>query len=165
MHLFDMKEWVIRVIITVFSFSVISLILPNGSVSKFIKQLFSVLMIFIIIQPLFSAENLSIDKNNQNLSYQVDYIEYVNNKKVQSFTKKIDEILNELGIENSEIEILYYADENNKFNFDKVVVNLRNCVISSDREHIDIIDQAKSNIADYLGVEENIVLIYDKKIA
>ena len=159
-----MKEWVIGIVVSVFAFSVISLLLPNGSTAKFIKQLFSVIMIFVLLQP-FVNKDLFYEQSfvyNDKISFiQNDFLEYAHDKSVSIHYENINKILMNFGIENTNIDMLYYTDENYNLKIEKVVVNLENSVIKTDREHIDIIDQIKSSIANYLSLDKDMVVIYD----
>ena len=160
-----MKEWVIGIVVSVFAFSVISLLLPNGSTAKFIKQLFSVIMIFVLLQP-FVNKDLFYEQSfvyNDKISFiQNDFLEYAHDKNVSIHYENINKILMNFGVENTNIDMFYYTtDENYNLKIEKVVVNLENSVIKTDREHIDIIDQIKSSIANYLSLDKNLVVIYD----
>ena len=91
-----MKEWVISLIVSVFTFSIIALLLPNGSTAKYIKQLFSVIMIFVLLQPLlnkelFDAESLVF---NDDIAFvQNDFLDYAHDKNVLNFKENINKIL------------------------------------------------------------------------
>ncbi|MBE5754306.1 MAG: hypothetical protein E7340_03115 [Clostridiales bacterium] len=159
-----MKEWVIGIVVSVFAFSVISLVLPNGSTAKFIKQLFSVIMIFILLQPFVNTNTFyeqSFVYNDKISFIQNDFLEYAHDKSVSIHYENINKILLNFGVENANVDMLYYTDENYNLKIEKVVINLENSVIKTDREHIDIIDQIKTSIGNYLSLDKNLVVIYD----
>ena len=159
-----MKEWVINLIVSVFTFSIIALLLPNGSTAKYIKQLFSVIMIFVLLQPFLNNEVVDTESlvfNDDIAFVQNDFLDYAHDKNVLNFKENINKILSNLGFEDSDVQIIHYTDENYNLKIEKVVVNLKNSVIKSDREHIVIIDQIKTSIAQYLSIDKNMVAIYD----
>ena len=149
-----MKEWVISVTVTVFSTSVISLILPSGKLSKYIKSVFSLIMVFVILQPVFKLKDVKFDFqavfNESEFVYQSDY-----------FKENCVILLKDIGVENFETGIIFSVNEISEIIVEKVVINLQNSVINSDKDHIDIIVGIKSVISEYLKIDDDAVVIYE----
>ena len=53
----------------------------------------------------------------------------------------------------------YLFEEINQIKIKQVVINLKNSVIKSQVEHIDIIEQAIKSVADYLMIDKNIIRV------
>ena len=121
-------------------------------------------MIFVLLQP-FVNKDLFYEQSfvyNDKISFiQNNFLEYAHDKSVSIHYENINKILMNFGVENTNIDMLYYTDENYNLKIEKVVVNLENSVIKTDREHIDIIDQIKSSIANYLSLDKDMVVVYD----
>jgi len=160
-----MKEWVLSIGTTVVITTIISIILPEGKIGNYIKGIFSILLILAIIKPIFAIGKIDYNIENvlsQNVVIlQDDFISFTNDKKVQNFTEKCEKIIEEIGIEKAVVNIDYFVDENNQIIIKYVNVNLRNSVIILDKEHIDIIEDVKTAISDYLNLDFNKVIIYE----
>lgn len=160
-----MKEWVISVTVTVFSTSVISLILPSGKLSKYIKSIFSLIMVFVILQPVFKLRDVKFDFeavfNESEFVYQSDYLDYVNNKKIENYKENCVILLKDIGVENFETDIIFSVNETSEIIVEKVVINLQNSVINSDKDHIDIIVDVKNVISEYFKISVCNVVVYE----
>lgn len=166
MHLFNiMKEWIISIASVVIFTSIISLIIPEGKMGEFIKGIFSLLIILIIIKPIFSLTTTNLDFSNifngAEIVLQNDYLDYISNKKTQKLTKECKEIIEKIGVKNADININYYVAENGNTTIKIVEINLKNAVLILNKEHIDIIDEIKNLISSYLLISSDMVIIYE----
>ncbi|MBQ8426622.1 MAG: hypothetical protein IJX16_02545 [Clostridia bacterium] len=159
-----MKEWIFSIGATVLLVSIITLILPDGKIGKFIKSIFSILILMVTIKPL-----ISIDKSNINyesifdvvdIKVQENYINYTFEERKKSYEYSCQEILIDLGIENAIVEIIY-ENSNMEFKILSVKINLINSVIKSYKEHIFIIEEIKKEITSYLNIDDSILVIYE----
>ena len=145
--------------------SLISIIFPNGKIGKYLKSVFSFILIFSVINPLLNLDEINVDFNNAFLEneviYQEQYLDYVNQKKIDNYNDNCTKILEELGVKNAQIDFIYYTDEKYNLIVEKVNVNLKNSVIISDVEHIDIKEGISTDIASYLNITKSKVLIYE----
>lgn len=166
MYLFSMKSWALSIVFVVFTISVISLLFPSGKLGKFIKSIFSLLLIFVTLKPIIKLKNSDVNISDllvdNEIILQGEYLDFINNEKVSTYKKNCQKILNELGVLNAEIDFIYEMDKDNRIFFISVSLNLKNAVINSDKEHIVIIESAKQEIKDYLGLENGfeILVIY-----
>lgn len=117
----------------------------------------------IILRPILS-NSYSID-NVLNFIYsdieiQQGFIDEINVKKIDNITNFCKQLLENNGIKDADVKILYVADDNQKLIIEKISVNLKNSVIISDDMNIDIIGRTKSLIASNLNIKEEMVEIY-----
>lgn len=160
-----MKSWVLSIVIVVFSITAISMLFPNGKTGKFIKSIFSLILILVALNPLDNLNFSNLIRNDfyvdDDIYLQSDYIDFINKNKVNYYIKNCNLILEELGVFNSEINILFSDEENFKSKITKVIINLKNAVIKSDKEHIVIIENVKSRILEYLNLDSSGLMIYE----
>ena len=160
-----MKEWVLKIILSVFTLSSLSIILPEGKLTGYVKYVFSILLIPLIVEPILIVKNTEFDYssvfNETQIEVQSDYLEYVSSLKVQEYDKLLSGCVENLGVSNAKINILYNVDENYKIHIKKVRVDLKNSVINSDKEHIDIIETIKTTVAEYLKIDKDGVVVYE----
>lgn len=160
-----MKNWIISLGTIIILSSLISIILPEGKLNKFIKSYFSLIVMIIMIQPIATIKNVNFSFesffNENKIELQYDYLDYVTNIRIDNYVNDCKKIAKEKGVDDLIVEIEYNVDENNKILFDKILLNFKNSVIISDKAHIDIIEEVKTLICKYLEVEQNKVVIYE----
>ena len=170
MHLFEreiaVRNWLLSVGAMILLTAVITLIIPHGRLGKLIKSVFALLSILVIIQPLVNLKNgnadftvPSITEGNE-IVLQQDYLQYIVEKRNQAKEETCEDILNKNGIEGAVVDIEFITDNKASYEIKKVTVNLENSVIISDKEHIDIIEIALAEIADYLDTEREVIELY-----
>lgn len=159
-----MKDWIISVVIAVFMFNVLGMLLPENNLSKYIKKIFSILLIFVVVQPIFDIKKSELNFSEFNSldqqTLQEEYLDFITNKKIENYKENCLTILKNHEIKSAEIEIIYNITENHEIIVNYVEINLRNSGINSDKGHIDIIESIKTSISTYLNIEKDKVCIY-----
>lgn len=158
-----MKEWIFNIGTTVLLVSVITILLPDGKTGKFIKSIFSILILFVAIKPMATFSKIQLDNNivyseEIDIEIQKDYIKFTFEKKKAEYEQNCYKILENLGVSNAKIEI-FYSDTDLVFNIENVKIDLSNSVIISDKEHIFIIEEIKEKITSYLCINDSILVI------
>lgn len=158
-----MKTWIISITAAVIITTIISFILPEGKMGKYIKSIFSLLIVFTIIKPIIYIKNTDFSFQNffiqDNFELQYGFINYISEEKMVEQEKYCIKILEEIGVKNSNIDINYCLDDDLNITIELVYVDLKNSVINSDKEHIDIVKEIKQKISSYLNIKENLVKI------
>ncbi len=161
-----MKEWIISVCAVVIITTIITLIAPNGKLGKFIKSIFSLIVTLVILQPIqtfdFSSFDFDFVTAGSEVILQENYLDYVSESSIIKKQTNCEELLAYHGIKNSEVIIDYTVSESHKVKYEKVSINLENAVIISGKEHIDIIDEIKKIVSEYLTVNKDDLVIYGK---
>lgn len=159
-----MKEWIFSIIVSVLITTIISIICPEGRLGQIIKCIFSIVLVLIVIKPVLNtnkSDTLSI--NNEFIVEQgisKDYLIYIYDIKSSALSTKCEDLLTENGFKNSNVIINYSIEENYEFNIQNVNVNLSQAVISSNREHIVVIEEIKSLLSEQLNVIKDKVNVY-----
>lgn len=160
-----MKNWIISLGTIIILSSLITIILPEGKLNKFIKCYLSLIIMIVIIQPITSIKSLNFNFENvfqeNQIELQYDYLEYVANIRINNYIDNCKKIAKDVGVDGLIVEIMYEIDENNEIILNNILLNFKNSVIISDKEHIDIIEEVKTSICKYLDVEQNKVVIYE----
>ncbi len=160
-----MKNWIISLGTIIILSSLITIILPEGKLNKFIKCYLSLIIMIVIIQPITSIKSLNFSFENvfqeNQIELQYDYLEYVANVRINNYIDNCKKIAKDVGVDGLIVEIMYEIDENNEIILNNILLNFKNSVIISDKEHIDIIEEVKTSICKYLDVEQNKVVIYE----
>lgn len=153
-----MKSWLLSILGAVFLISITSMLLPEGRIKKSVTSVYS-LIIFIIILKGLSLISINIFSNDFEVELQDNLLNYVENENRKIKEEEGINILENYGIKNSLLTIIYGLDEDNLNVPKSVIINLRSAVIISTSEHIDIIDKAQKSIAEYFNVDVKNVII------
>ena len=160
-----MKSWIISISAVVIITAIISLIVPEGKIGKYIKSIFSLFIVFTIIKPLFYIKNTEFkyeDIFDQNeIELQFSFIEFISEEKINEYENNCLIILENEGVSNGIVEIVYSHEDQSKIKIEFISVNLENSVIISDKSHIDIIKDIKKNISTYMNINIDSVKIYE----
>lgn len=112
-------------------------IIPSGSISKYIKSIYAIFVVAVIISPVvnFLSNKNEIDFNYQ--EYQIDskLINYINTQKVKSLENEIESELKENGYENVDIK-LDFSYENEEIKYISCIINLKNLLLKDGQAHI-----------------------------
>lgn len=140
----------------------VDVILPEGEMQKYIKSIFSIIIIFTLITPLL---NINIDKinldtfiyNQSSVELDKNYISSFNKQYKELLEKNCEQILKTNGFSGVSVEIDINL-ENNQFEVKKVYLNLKNLVINTNEAHINKYTEMRESITKYLDVKEDVVV-------
>lgn len=156
-------SWLLSIIGIVVIGVLINLILPEGEIQKYIKAIFSVFVVFIMIYPILNIDisKINYDEffyNQTSVTVDEKYLENYKEKYRESLQNQCETVLNNNGYQNVRVEI-YLNLSSEKFEIEKVYVNLKNLVINENSVHIDKYKEIKSIIVSLLDVEEGKVIM------
>lgn len=139
----SISTWVLSIAGIICISVLLELVMPEGQMNKYIKNIFSFVIILVIILPLPKLMNKNIDLSSmfqyQEIQLQEDFLEEINGSKLSSLQKTIEKDLSDLGY--TGIKISISADIfDEKIDYKRVYVNLKNLVITEDAEHKDILE-------------------------
>ena len=157
----EINKWIMSIlVITIINLSV-DLILNNNSISKFIKVIFSLATMLIIIYPITNIFNQNANFNfDFELNVDSDFIEYSVKEQIVMCEKRIVEQLKEKGYSNIDVEIEYKMSEYN-YEIIGVNVNLSKMVINPNVAHINKYTEIKEIVVSITGVQEKNIVFYE----
>jgi len=155
-------SWILSIVGVVIIGVLVDIILPEGEMQKYIKAVFSVIVIVIMITPILQIDfnKIDFDKflfNETSIELNQNYI----NNYIDKYKENVEEILkNSLksnGFSNVDVEI-YLNKSNTNFEINKVVLNIKNLVININSVHIDKYKEMKTIVVACLNIDENKVV-------
>lgn len=160
-----MNDWIIKVICVVLLTSILSLIVPENSIGKNIKGIFSLITVLVVITPLINSFQNGF--NFQNNAYtnsivlQEDFLINISEKRIELLKDECISIFkkNNLDVENCVIS--YEISNEYEVTVKKVHIYLNNLVINSNLEHKNIIEKCKNEIKNYIGINIENILVYE----
>ncbi len=155
-----MTEWILSLIGMAFLGVVIETILPNGKLNTFIKSVFALFLLFVIVKPLPKIFNKDLSINTDyNYEEDSNFLINLNQKKLENYEISILNQLKNEGISNVNIE--FEADTTSSdLKIQKVYIDICNIVLNNSDKHINITDTILKIVTNTLNVSDKEVIIY-----
>lgn len=149
-----MKEWILSVVGIVFICVLIEIIMPDGKLNSFIKQLFGIFVLFVIVNPIAAFLKNTNNFISSDVVVDSNYIFNVNLEKVKELENLVVKELELAGVFNVNV-IVNSNVFNEEFKVDSVYVDITNAKHDFTKEKVcEIVKEKISKIAFVL--EENI---------
>ena len=157
--------WVLSIVGIIVLSMLVDLLLPSGSMSKFIKSIFGYLIIVVILSPVFSffsQKDFSINDifSSSNVQIQDSFVAGVNRQFLDSVEESIEKSCHEKGIKFVEVGIQADIFEN-EIEIKQISVNLKNIVITDEVKHTNIRTSIVNIIKENIKVKEEIIKFYE----
>ena len=156
-----MKEYVISIGAVILVTTVLTIIIPQGKIGKFVKGFFSIIITLVILSPLsnLSLDEFNLNDFNVNSKYQHDFLYYVAENKIASLEQDSQIILENSGIKNAEVDIDFIVNDDYSTSIKNVKINLKKAVIISNGQHINIIEEGVNYVSKYLSVDKGVIVV------
>ena len=148
----DISTWIMSIAGIICLSVIVELMLPDGQMNRYIKGIFSFVIILVIIMPIPNLIGKEINFSNifdyDNVAVDEDYIYQLNLDKINIVRDEIENDIQLHGYENVKI----YIDcdiFDNAMKFESITVNITNLVISENAEHKNIA-KIKDDITDII---------------
>lgn len=153
-------EWILSIVGMSFLGVVVETLLPSGKLSGYIKGIFSLILLFVIVSPLPKLFNkdISIDTTYE-YEENISFLETFNSKKLENYRIAIIKQLEIKGITNINIEFESDITKSDLI-IEKVYVDVCNVVLNGVDKHIHISDTIIDVVLDIVDVDKEEVIIY-----
>lgn len=148
----DISTWIMSIAGIICLSVIVELMLPDGQMNRYIKGIFSFVIILVIIMPIPNLIGKEINFSNifdyDNVAVDEDYIYQLNLDKINIVRDEIENDIQLHGYENVKI----YIDcdiFDNAMKFESITVDITNLVISENAEHKNIA-KIKDDITDII---------------
>lgn len=153
-----MSGYLISIIGVVMLGVLVDLVLPSGQMNKFVKSMFGIFTILIIISPVPKLINSNFDfsslfYNQASIEIDKDFLEVTNKKIVEQLEKSIESSCEKSGYSNVKCEIESILVEN-KLVIEKVKINLDKLVISQNVVHINKYTEIEQAVQRVVNIEK-----------
>lgn len=156
-------NWILSIVGIVLISVLVEIILPSGEMQKYIKSVFAIFIVFVMIYPIV---NIDIDKidfnkfiyNETSTILNENYLKNYNEEYKNSLQNIVEKQLENNGFLNVNVEILYNMSAND-FEIEKVKLNAKNLVINTNSVHIDKYKEMREVVVNLLSVESEKVVI------
>lgn len=157
------SEWLMAILAVVLLGVVVDLILPNSTLSKYIKSTLATVTILVIILPLPSLINSGFDWesdlfSSSEITLDQDFLDYATEIKVSYLESGLISQLSDDGYDGLDINISAHS-ESGEIIVDYVYINVDNLVLELENEHIDKYEQVIELVCSYLEIESSKVVL------
>ena len=162
----NISSWILSIAGICLLSVVVDLILPKGKMNKTIKNVFSYIVILIVLAPLpkLVNSNFNIEQVFDYVEFNVqgDYIYNLNQAKIDKYANIIDERITQSGIHGAIVSISANIFDTN-LKIDAVYVDLYNIVINENLKNKDIKMEVLNIVKEVLNIKEECVVFYEWK--
>ena len=158
-----LNSYVLSIVGVVFLGVLVDVIMPDGEMNKYVKGVFSMLALFVIMSPVqklfnkdFSLENMFYD--NTSIAVDSDFLEATTKQMKKQCESVLNARLKDAGFDDVDVEILAEMS-NYEFQIKKVIIDISKMVIIDDGEHINKYAEIKAIVLENFDVEESDVII------
>ena len=157
-----MAGYILSILGIVIAGIIIDIIVPSGNINKYIKSIYAIFVVAVILSPLINYLNKEHDLSLHYEDYQVSeqLLNYISKQKVSSLELQIENTLNEEGFSNVDIKI-NYSIENNELSINSCTVNLQNLVIVADKQHINKYEFIIEVVQEHTNLTEEVIIFYE----
>ena len=158
--------WAMGIIGVVLLGVLVDLIIPEGKTQKYIRSVFGVITVFVIILPLPSLVKKDYTLNlGQNaagrpaVALDETYLYGIYRDKVTAIERGTEKYLTDNGYGGTSVTVTVDAYVENP-RILQVSVNVENAVIAADKRHINKYETVRDLTAKYVNVERGVVTVY-----
>ena len=155
-----MAGYILSILGIIIAGVIIDIIIPSGSINKYIKGIYSIFVVAVLISPLVRFLNKTRDFKISYQEYKVDaeLLKYIYSMRASSTEENLENLLSNEGFLNIDI-ILEFSIQNEKLEYNSCKVNLKNMVISSDKQHINKYEFIKKIIKENTNLTDERIVI------
>ena len=154
-----MTGYLLNILGIVIAGVLIEIIVPSGNINKYIKGIYSLFVVAVLISPLLNITTASKDFKFNFDKYETDQelLMYISEQRVNLNETTIKKELEKQGFSGVDINI-DFSLENDTINYKSCNVNLENLVIDLDNQHINKYEFITNVVIEYTNLtEEEIV--------
>ena len=155
-----MNAYILSILGIVVAGVIIDIIIPSGNINKYIKSIYSIFVVAVLIMPVINLINNKNEFviNYKNYELQEDLISYMYKRQTDALEQDIEEYLSAEGFKNIDIN-LNFSIENNELIYKTCNVNLKDLAINADKQHINKYEFIYSVVEDYTNLTSQEIII------
>lgn len=158
-----LSSYILSIIGIVFLGVLVDVIMPDGEMNKYVKGVFSLIALFVILSPVqklfnnnYNLEEIFYDSSS--IKVDSDFLEATTKQMKRQCENVLIAKLKDAGFEEVDVEILAEMS-NYEFQIKKVIIDISNLVINQNIEHINKYTEIRAIVLDNFNVEESDVII------
>lgn len=155
-----MSGYILSILGIVIAGVLIDIIMPSGTINKYIKSIYSIFVVAVLLNPLikFLHKNHNFTVKYKDYEINTNLIDYIYQSKVNSLEINIEKLLEDNGFKQVDI-IFDYSIENDELIYKSCTLNLKNMVIDADKQHINKYEYIKDIVKQNTNLKDGEIII------
>lgn len=153
-----MTTWILSIVGIVFVGVIFDLICPEGKMSVFLKSVFAILTLFVIIRPIPKWLKQSINLN-WDITLTDEYLSSINTGKVLYYQDQIKQNIEKMGY--TPCDVIVEADlQNSTGKIENIYVDFSNYVLNGGDKHTIKYEKIKEMIVELTNIGKEKIVFY-----
>ena len=157
-----MSGYILTILGIVLAGILIDIIVPTGKINKYIKSIFAIFVVAVILMPVvkFIAKSDEITINYTDYEIEQNLMDYIFSSRVTAYENEIIEVLENDGLSNIDIKI-NYSINSNELSLNSCEVNLKNMTSSNIDSHNNRYEFIAETIKEITNLTDEVIIFYE----
>lgn len=157
-----MLGYILTILGIVLAGILIDIIVPTGKINKYIKSIFAIFVVAVILMPVvkFIAKSDEITINYTDYEIEQNLMDYIFSSRVTAHENEIIEVLENNGLSNIDIKI-NYSINSNELSLNSCEVNLKNMTSSNIEMHNNRYEFIAETIKEITNLTDEVIIFYE----
>lgn len=157
-----MSGYILTILGIVLAGILIDIIVPTGKINKYIKSIFAIFVVAVILMPVvkFIAKSDEITINYTDYEIEQNLMGYIFSSRVTAYENEIIEVLENNGLSNIDIKI-NYSINSNELSLNSCEVNLKNMTSSNIDSHNNRYEFIAETIKEITNLTDEVIIFYE----
>lgn len=157
-----MSGYILTILGIVLAGILIDIIVPTGKINKYIKSIFAIFVVAVILMPVvkFIAKSDEITINYTDYEIEQNLMDYIFSSRVTAYENEIIEVLENNGLSNIDIKI-NYSINSNELSLNSCEVNLKNMTSSNIEMHNNRCEFIAETIKEITNLTDEVIIFYE----
>lgn len=157
-----MSGYILTILGIVLAGILIDIIVPTGKINKYIKSIFAIFVVAVILMPVvkFIAKSDEITINYNDYEIKQNLMDYIFSSRVTAYENEIIEVLENNGLSNIDIKI-NYSINSNELSLNSCEVNLKNMTSSNIEMHNNRYEFIAETIKEITNLTDEVIIFYE----
>lgn len=157
-----MSGYILTILGIVLAGILIDIIVPTGKINKYIKSIFAIFVVAVILMPVvkFIAKSDDITINYTDYEIEQNLMDYIFSSRVTAYENEIIEVLENNGLSNIDIKI-NYSINSNELSLNSCEVNLKNMTSSNIDSHNNRYEFIAETIKEITNLTDEVIIFYE----
>ena len=157
-----MSCYILTILGIVLAGILIDIIVPTGKINKYIKSIFAIFVVAVILMPVvkFIAKSDDITINYTDYEIEQNLMNYIFSSRVTAYENEIIEVLENNGLSNIDIKI-NYSINSNELSLNSCEVDLKNMTSSNIEMHNNRYEFIAETIKEITNLTDEVIIFYE----
>ena len=138
----------------------IDVLLPSGTISKYIKGIYSIFVVAVLISPITKLLDKDFKLSYTQIQTDEKLLNYIYSNRAKAQESNLEKYFEDEGFKGVDLQ-LEFSIEKDTLIYNACQINLKNLLISADKQHINKYEFIKSTVINATNLTEEEIKIYE----